>query len=91
MGDDTEMKAIRVPGVLGESLQSEGYDINVDLQVDDDERIVSYSPSLLEGPSPRPPTGDYKLIYFYLGQQHEESGHVEHGSWLQAAFGAVRQ
>ncbi len=85
------MKTIRVPGVLGENLQSEGYDINVDLHVDDDERIVSYSPSLLEGPSPQPLTGDYKLIYFYLGQQHEESGHIERRSWQQAAFGAVRQ
>ncbi len=83
------MKTIRVSGVLYESLQSEGYYVPVDLDIGDDEKIISCTPSLIEGPRPWPPTGDYKLTYFYGGQRHEAHGHIERQTWQQAIFGVV--
>jgi hypothetical protein len=84
------MKMISVDGMLydcSEDLQRKGYSIRVDLEVDDDEKITSYT--LISGPRGWPPTGDYKLTYSYGSQRHEAHGRIEHQTWQQANFGGV--
>jgi hypothetical protein len=84
------MRTISVSGLLAETLQGEAhYWVGVDLGVDDTGRIVSVSPSLLPGPRPWPPTGDYKLVYFYAGEQRVEHVHIRASTWQQAALGAI--
>jgi hypothetical protein len=84
------MKAVPVSGLLAESLQGEThYSVDVDLEVDGTGKVVSVSLSLLRGPRPWPPTGDYRLIYFYAGEQRVEQVSVSARTWQQAVFGAI--
>jgi len=71
------MKTIRVRGVVGsETDDSQAWEVNVDLRLDDDGRIVDHQ-QVEFGAAPPPPTGDYRLIFFYGGQRHEAHGHIE--------------
>jgi hypothetical protein len=84
------MKTISMLGLLAATPQAEEhYWVGVDLGVDDTGRIVSVSPSLLPGPRPWPPTGDYKLVYFYAGEQRVEQVHIRASAWEQSALGAI--
>jgi hypothetical protein len=85
------MKTITVSGLLAESLQGQAhYYVDVDLQLNDAGKIINVSPSLLPGPRPWPPTGDYKLVYFHADEQHVEQVHINGQTWQQAVFGAVQ-
>ncbi|MFY9674831.1 MAG: hypothetical protein WB817_03860 [Terriglobales bacterium] len=80
---------MKVSGELRENLQSPIYYIDVELQLDDDGELISYSPILLAGARPWPPTGDYELTFPLSGQPHKERIHVTGETWQQAVLGAV--
>ncbi|MGA2337445.1 MAG: hypothetical protein ABSG08_18900 [Terriglobales bacterium] len=84
---DPIMKTIRVRGVVGSEKESLDWDVYVDLCLDDDDKMVDYQ-QVEFGAAPPPPTGDYKLIFFHGGQQHEAHGHIERQTWQRAVFGS---
>ncbi|MGA2992794.1 MAG: hypothetical protein ABSD88_20180 [Candidatus Korobacteraceae bacterium] len=84
------MKTISVHGILdksSESPQREGHKVRVDLDVGEDETIISHT--LYSGPRGWPPNGDYKLTFSYRGQRYEANVHFEGKTWQEALFGAV--
>ncbi len=83
------MKTIRVRGVVGrETDDSQAWEVYVDLHLDDDGRTMGHE-QLEFGAAPPPPTGDYRLIYFYRGEHHEVHGHIERRTWQQVVLAAV--
>lgn len=84
------VKTISRLGLLVETHRGqEHYWVGVDLRVDDTDTILSVFPSLLPGPRPWPPTGDYKLVYLYAGEQRTEQVHIRASMWQEAALSAI--
>lgn len=84
------METIRVHGVVGSEDETQAWDVNVDLHIDDDGRIVDYE-QIEFGAAPPPPTGGFKLIFFHGDRQHVAHGRIERQTWQQVTWGSAKE